>query len=83
MHEWDACADPDRQLVDGDTVALFFDGSKSNDATDLVACRITDGHLPPVHTCPDRTVGAQESARPGSLPVGTTNGITTAAEDAG
>jgi hypothetical protein len=26
-------------------LALFFDGSKSDDATGLVACRISDGHL--------------------------------------
>ena len=32
-------------LADGDTVALFFDGSKTDDHTGLVACRIDDGHL--------------------------------------
>jgi len=31
------------QLSDGDQIALFFDGSKSDDATGLTACRISDG----------------------------------------
>lgn len=40
----------DRVLVDttleaGDTVTLGFDGSKSNDYTALVACRVSDGYL--------------------------------------
>jgi hypothetical protein len=43
--QWDACADPDKQLADGDQVALAADLSKSGDATAIVACRISDGHL--------------------------------------
>jgi hypothetical protein len=39
----DRAAYPDRDLV-GDIV-LFFDGSKSDDATGLVACRMDDGHV--------------------------------------
>lgn len=39
-----ACASPDR-AVEGDEIALFFDGSKSEDATGLVGCRIHDGHV--------------------------------------
>lgn len=42
--EWDLCADP-RELVDGDRVVLFFDGSKSDDATALVGCRLEDGYV--------------------------------------
>ena len=42
-YEWDACARPDSALADGDQVVLFFDGSKSDDATGLVACRVEDG----------------------------------------
>lgn len=30
---------------DGERVVLFFDGSKSDDATALVGCRLTDGHV--------------------------------------
>jgi hypothetical protein len=36
-YEWDACK--------ADELVLFFDGSKSDDATGLVGCRMTDGHL--------------------------------------
>ena len=34
-----------RELAEGDLVALGFDGSIRDDATALVACRISDGHL--------------------------------------
>lgn len=44
-YEWDACARPDLQLAEGDEVVLFFDGSKSDDATGLVVCRVSDGHV--------------------------------------
>lgn len=38
--------DPEFPAVqDGDWVALFFDGSKSRDATALIGCRIIDGHV--------------------------------------
>jgi hypothetical protein len=43
--EWAALADPTVTVSDGDEVALFFDGSKSRDATALVGCRIADGHV--------------------------------------
>lgn len=32
-------------VVDGDQIAMFFDGSKSDDATGLVGCRISDGFV--------------------------------------
>lgn len=42
--EWDACADPDLPpLEQGDETLVFFDGGKSDDATALVGCRISDG----------------------------------------
>ncbi|MGW0984290.1 terminase [Streptomyces xiamenensis] len=44
-YEWDACEVTDRPLEPGDQVVLFFDGSKSDDATGLVACRMSDGHV--------------------------------------
>lgn len=34
-----------RPLVDGEDVVLFFDGSKSDDATAIVGCCMSDGHL--------------------------------------
>jgi phage terminase large subunit-like protein len=36
------------QLEDGDTIAIGFDGSRYNDATALVACRLEDGLLQPL-----------------------------------
>jgi hypothetical protein len=44
-HEWNACAQPEQVVTDGDEVVLFFDGGKSDDATGLVGCRVSDGHL--------------------------------------
>lgn len=44
-YEWDAVSDPTLKLEKGDRVTLGFDGSKSNDWTALVACRIEDGAL--------------------------------------
>lgn len=41
--EWEANADDSLVLQEGDTVALFFDGSKSDDSTGLIACRMSDG----------------------------------------
>lgn len=43
--EWDACADPDQLVMPDEPVVAFFDGSKSDDTTGLVGCRISDGHL--------------------------------------
>lgn len=44
-YEWDAVTDPRAVLDKGDRITLGFDGSKSNDWTALVACRIEDGCL--------------------------------------
>lgn len=38
-------ARPDIKVAPKDEIALFFDGSKSHDATGLVGCRISDGHV--------------------------------------
>lgn len=46
-YEWDAVAEPVK-LEKGDRVTLGFDGSKSNDWTALVACRVEDGALFPI-----------------------------------
>jgi phage terminase large subunit-like protein len=45
--EWDrvAVVDPAMKLQKGDKITLGFDGSKSNDWTALVACRVSDGML--------------------------------------
>ncbi len=42
---WARCARPDIQVEPGQQVALFFDGSRSRDATALIGCRISDGHV--------------------------------------
>ena len=48
--EWKACFDLDRVIADGDTITLGFDGSRGRakgkpDATALIGCRVSDGHL--------------------------------------
>lgn len=44
-YEWDACQSEETEVASGDELVLFFDGSKSDDATGLVGCRLSDGHL--------------------------------------
>ena len=41
--QWDALADPDLVLADGEMISLGFDGSKSDDHSALIATRISDG----------------------------------------
>lgn len=41
-HHWDAAGEL-FELADGDQVALGFDGSRTDDSTALVACRMSDG----------------------------------------
>ena len=43
--EGDARADPEVVVAPADEIVAFFDGSKSGDATALVGCRISDGHV--------------------------------------
>ncbi|MEW2578354.1 terminase [Streptomyces syringium] len=48
--EWAAVADATRSVADGDTITLGFDGSRARargvtDATALVGCRVSDGHV--------------------------------------
>lgn len=42
---WSARADTTKELADGDQVAMAADLSKSGDATAIILCRISDGHL--------------------------------------
>jgi hypothetical protein len=69
--EWAKLTDPTRVVADGEDVVLFFDGSKSRDATALVGCCMSDGHVfteyvyepDPKHTTEDVVpVGAVDSA---------------------
>lgn len=43
--EWDAIAAPDQLVLPDEPIVAFFDGSKSDDSTGLVGCRISDGHV--------------------------------------
>lgn len=43
--EWSQLAAPDRKVADDEDIVLFFDGSKSRDATALVGCCVSDGHV--------------------------------------
>ncbi|MFJ3381922.1 terminase [Curtobacterium sp. NPDC090217] len=43
--EFDPLGDPNAVLERGDEVVLFLDCSKSDDATALVGCRMSDGHV--------------------------------------
>lgn len=42
---WELCADPERVVADEDPIVMFFDGSKSDDATALVGCDMETGHV--------------------------------------
>jgi hypothetical protein len=59
--QWGACADATKHLADRDLVTLGFDGSWRDDASALVACRVTDGHLEPLGVWEPR--GAGEDAQ--------------------
>lgn len=43
--EWDAIADPNQLVLPGEPITAFFDGSKNDDTTGLVGCRMSDGHV--------------------------------------
>lgn len=43
--DWSACSDSSVVVADGDEIVAFFDGSKSQDATVLMGCRVADGHV--------------------------------------
>lgn len=43
--EWSSIADPTQVVADGEEIVAFFDGSKSRDATALIGCRVSDGHV--------------------------------------
>jgi len=43
--KFDDLARPDIVVADGEQIAMFLDCSKSTDATGLVACRLSDGHV--------------------------------------
>lgn len=46
--EWARC-EHHEIIADGETITLGFDGSRNEDSTALIACRVSDGLLQPVH----------------------------------
>jgi hypothetical protein len=45
LQEWTRNRDDTVRVEAGDEIVMFFDGSKSRDATALVGCRLDDGHV--------------------------------------
>jgi hypothetical protein len=45
QQEWAVLADPAQVICDGDEIVAFFDGSKSRDATALLACHVETGYV--------------------------------------
>lgn len=45
QREWSAIASPETVISDHDEIVIFLDGSKSRDATAIVGCRMSDGHV--------------------------------------
>lgn len=43
--EWGQCYDPDRRVLPGEEIVMFFDGSRTRDATALVGCCMSDGFV--------------------------------------
>ncbi|QRP60682.1 terminase [Corynebacterium minutissimum] len=46
--QWARLIDTERELVEGEDIVMFFDGSKSDDTTALVACCMSDGFVFPI-----------------------------------
>jgi hypothetical protein len=42
---WELCARRDLVVEAGEQIVMFFDGSRSRDATALIGCRVEDGHV--------------------------------------
>lgn len=58
-NDWDAAATAE-PLFEGEEITLGFDGSKSDDHTALVACRVSDGSVHVLQTWePDRFPGGE------------------------
>lgn len=43
--EWQLLRRPEREVTSDEPIVLFFDGSKSDDATALIGCCVDDGHV--------------------------------------
>lgn len=48
-HEWESCGKAEvRDFAPGDVIVIGGDGAISDDATALIGCRVSDGHLQPL-----------------------------------
>lgn len=45
LQEWSVLAEPSITVDPDEEVVMFFDGSKSNDHSALIGCRVEDGHI--------------------------------------
>ena len=43
--KWALLRAPSKVVTNGEEIVMFFDGSKSRDATALIGCRVSDGHV--------------------------------------
>lgn len=58
LEEWTQLRKPDRKVEPGESIVMFFDGSKSNDHTALVGCCMEDGHIFKIgHWKPEKPLG--------------------------
>jgi hypothetical protein len=56
--QWEAMYDPARVVAEQEDVVMFFDGSRTRDATALVGCTLEDGHIFTIGIWePDRSKG--------------------------
>ena len=62
--EWATISDPQFLVADGDEIALFFDGSRTQDATALVACHIESGYIFTIDVWEPAPASAGQEAAP-------------------
>jgi hypothetical protein len=65
--DWSAMVDVGRKVEDGESIVLFFDGSKSRDATALVGCCMSDGHVFHVYSYEPKP--KHDGSEPDAVPV--------------
>lgn len=56
---WDVLVDKTKVMLDGDMVALGLDGSKTDDTTALIRCRVDDSHITVVKVWDPKLFGGE------------------------